>query len=59
MKIIYLLLLCVLSAIAGASHVYILAAKTLSTFEFCMFACFASVDLLLFSFAAANLVREI
>lgn len=59
MKIIYLFIILFLSAVSCASNAYILADKTLSTFEFCMFACFASVDLLLFSFAAANLVREI
>jgi hypothetical protein len=59
MKIIYLLIILFLSAVGCASNAYILADKTLSTSEFCMFACFASTDLLIFCWAAANLAREI
>jgi len=59
MKIIYMLLLCILSSIAGASHVYILTTKAISTAEVCAFALLAAVDLLLFSFAAVGLAREL
>jgi hypothetical protein len=59
MKIIYLLLLCVLCAVAGASHVYILITKELSSIEVCFFVFAATVKLILFAVAAATLAREI
>jgi len=59
MKMIYLLLLCVLSAVAGASHVYILITKELSSLEVCVFVFLATVELILIAVAAATLAREI
>jgi hypothetical protein len=59
MRLIYLLLLCVLSASAGASHVYILISKGLSAIEVCAFAFLATVELILFAIAAATLAREL
>jgi hypothetical protein len=59
MKIIYLLIILLLSAIACASKVYIMESRSISTIEFCVFLFLASVDLLLFSFAAVGLAREL
>jgi hypothetical protein len=59
MRLIYLLLLCVLSASFGASHVYILITKELSAIEGIAFAFLTTVELILFASAAATLAREL
>jgi Na+-transporting NADH:ubiquinone oxidoreductase subunit NqrE len=59
MKIIYLLIICVLCAVASARNVYILITKELSFFEVCVFVFLALFELMLIAVAAATIAREI
>jgi len=59
MTLIYLLIIGILCAVAGASHVYILSTSELSATEVCAFVFLATVELILFAIAAAALAREI
>ena len=59
MKIIYLLIICLLCAVASARNVYILLTKELSSFEVCVFVFLALFELICFAVTAATLAREI
>jgi hypothetical protein len=59
MKIIYLLIIGILCAVASARNVYILITKELSSFEVCVFVFLALFELILFAVTAATLAREI
>ena len=59
MTLIYLLIIGILCAVTGASHVYILITKELSSLEVCVFVFLATFELILFAVTAATLAREI